>query len=106
MKALYLEADMFLLPSYLIEGQPLTIIEALNAGSPVIASNLGGTIDMLDQGREGHLIPPQSPAAIADAIHRLISRDVWRAASEAARSRYLRDYDEAVVLEKWKAVLD
>lgn len=104
-RSLHLASDVFVLPSYMIEGQPLAILEALNAGSPVIASNLGGIVDMIDDGREGYLIPPRSPLAIADAIQQLTPRPHWCAISRAARTRYLLDYSEDVVKEKWRRLV-
>ena len=104
-KAAHLGADVFLLPSYLIEGQPLSIIEAMNAGSPVITANIGGTAGMVEHGREGYLVPPKAPLAIADAIQHLLPVESWRNASQAARQQFLTDYSESTVLQKWLELL-
>ena len=104
-KSLHLGADVFILPSYLIEGQPLAILEALNAGSPVITTNLGGMVDMIEDGQEGYLVAPQAPLAIADAIQRLIPLEAWLSVSNAARNRYLQDYGAESVLVKWRELL-
>lgn len=104
-KKLHLSSDVFLLPSYLIEGQPLAILEALNAGSPVITCNVGGMVGMIETGVEGFLIKPRAPLAIADAIQKLIPADIWKAASQAARSRYLSDYSSASVLKQWQVLI-
>jgi glycosyltransferase involved in cell wall biosynthesis len=50
------------------EGTPVSLIEALAAGRPVVATAVGGTPDLLDQGRYGTLVPPADPKALAQAI--------------------------------------
>jgi glycosyltransferase involved in cell wall biosynthesis len=105
-KVLHLAADLFLLPSYLIEGQPLTIIEAMNAGSPVVTTRIGGMVDMIQHKVEGEFVPSKDPGAIAEAIMRLRDLTTWQNASKAARIRYLRTYSAPAVLEKWKRLLE
>lgn len=104
-KTLHLEAQVFILPSYMIEGQPLTIIEAMNAGSPVIASNNGGIVDMIQDQQEGYLVEPQDTEAIANAIELLTNKEVLLAQSKAARARYLRAYAPEIVLNQWLKLL-
>ncbi|MCU0241743.1 MAG: glycosyltransferase family 4 protein [Vicinamibacteria bacterium] len=50
------------------EGTPVALIEALAAGRPVIATEVGGTPDLLARGAHGRLIPPRSPSALAAAV--------------------------------------
>lgn len=66
------QADVFLFPSY-HEGLPYAILESLAAGTPVIASNVGGIPDAVIDGVHGLLIEPRDPVQIADAIRRLAS---------------------------------
>ena len=63
--------DMMVLPS-LFEGLPLSILEAMAAGKPVIATNIGGTSEAVTDGVTGLLVPPADPAALAGAISRLL----------------------------------
>ena len=70
-------ADLFILPSKW-EGMPMTIIEAMGTGLPVIASDVGGVADMITTGRNGLLIRPD-PRELADAIARLLEDDALRA---------------------------
>lgn len=51
------KGDVFLLPSR-YEGMPITLIEAMGSGMPIIASNVGGIPDMIEHGKEGLLIDP------------------------------------------------
>ena len=83
--------DIFVLPS-LYEGLPYTLMEAMAAGRPVIASRVGGNSDLIDEGENGLLVPPGDPAALAESLIWLLlapqERERMRAkALAAAQSR-------------------
>ncbi len=59
-------ADVVALPSYM-EGCPNVILEALASGRPVVATNVGGIPEILDDSC-GRLVPPRNPAKLADAL--------------------------------------
>jgi glycosyltransferase involved in cell wall biosynthesis len=63
--------DVAVLPSYR-EAQGLTILEAMALSRPVVASNVGGIPEMIEDGVSGLLVPPHEPSALADAILRLL----------------------------------
>jgi L-malate glycosyltransferase len=63
-------ADLFALPS-LSEGLSVCLLEAMAAGVPIVATNIGGNDEVLEDGRTGLLVPPASPAPLAEAIRRL-----------------------------------
>ena len=63
--------EAFVLPSH-AEGFPNAILEAQAAGLPVIATNVGGTPELVLDGKSGILVPPQNPAALAQAILRVL----------------------------------
>ena len=65
--AIYSDLDLMVLTSE-NEGTPLTIIEALAAGVPVVSTAVGGVPDLLEHGRLGGLVPPRNPDALAEAI--------------------------------------
>ena len=64
--------DVAVLPSYR-EAQGLTILEAMALSRPVVASNVGGIPEMIQDGVTGLLVPPHDPPALADAIVRLLT---------------------------------
>ncbi|HDS74240.1 MAG TPA: glycosyltransferase family 1 protein, partial [Firmicutes bacterium] len=66
--------DIFVLPSDW-EGLPISLIEAAAAGLPIVATDVGGCPEVVRDGENGFLVPPRDPAAVANAVERLI-RDV------------------------------
>ncbi len=63
--------DVAVLPSYR-EAQGLTILEAMALSRPVVASNVGGIPEMIQDGINGLLVPPHDPPELAGAIVRLL----------------------------------
>lgn len=70
------EYDVFILPS-LFEGMPITIIEAMAAGMPIIASNVGGIPDIITNGKNGILIKPEKEE-IVEALNKLACNEELR----------------------------
>ncbi|MFN3486623.1 MAG: glycosyltransferase, partial [Planctomycetota bacterium] len=77
--------DLFVQPS-LYESQGLAILEAMAAGRPVIATDVGGVRDVVRDGETGLLVPPKDPGALAAALVEL-ARAPERAGALAARAR-------------------
>lgn len=73
------------------EAFPNTIIEAMAAGRPVVATRVGGVADAVDDGETGALVPPGSPAQLAEAIARLLSSSECRYAMGTRAQRRARD---------------
>lgn len=69
--ALLADADLFVLPSR-SEAFPNGAIEAMAAGLPVVASRVGGLVDLIDEGRTGLLVEPDDARALAAAIESLV----------------------------------
>ena len=67
--------DLVVLPS-LYEGLPLSLLEAMAAGKPVIATAVGGVAEAILEGESGLLVRPADPPALAAAIRRLVSDPV------------------------------
>ena len=70
------------------EGTPVALIEAMAAGRPVVATAVGGTVDLLGDGARGRLVPPADPAALAEAIIQTLHHPE----DSAGRAQAARDY--------------
>jgi glycosyltransferase involved in cell wall biosynthesis len=68
------------------EGLPHVVIEAMWAGVPVVATNVGGTPELIEHGATGLLVPPADDRALRRAIQRLLADSVRRR-TMAARAR-------------------
>jgi glycosyltransferase involved in cell wall biosynthesis len=79
-------ADVFLLPSR-VEGLPLSVLEAMAAGVPVVATDIPGTREAVEHDVTGLLVPARDAEALAAAIGRVLGD----AASTAARLTRARD---------------
>ncbi len=88
----YRELDLYLNTS-LHEGIPMTILEAMAQGLPVVAPRVGGIGEIVEDGREGFLIDERTPRAFAEACL-LLQQDeaLWKRMSSAARKRALADF--------------
>jgi len=81
---LYGSLDVFVLPSRW-EGLSLALAEAVGAGIPTVATDVGGNREVIQSGSTGILVSPEHTDALADAIHRLLSdAELRRTVSERA----------------------
>ncbi len=75
------------------EGLPVALLEAMAAGRPIVATQVGGIPDAVRDGREGLLVPPADPSALAAAISALLADPIRTAElAAAARRRAATDY--------------
>jgi len=89
MPALYAAHDIFVFPS-LVEGMPLTLLEAMAGAMPVVTTNTCGMSDLIDNETNGLLVPAADAAALGKAIDRLrnspeLRRTLGLRAQESAR---------------------
>lgn len=91
-------SDLVVLPS-LYEGLPLSLIEAMAAGRPLVTTDIGGTRELVTHNVTGILVRPADPVALADGVARLVSSpELARRLANAARALALESYSaEAMV---------
>lgn len=99
--ARYLKAlDLFVLPS-VKEGLPYTVMEAMAAGVPIVATRVGGIPDLIDTQRSGLLVPPKNPQALAEAIAAIITHpDRARTMAGAAQRNIEEHFRMGAMLER------
>jgi glycosyltransferase involved in cell wall biosynthesis len=99
-RALLSQARIFVLPSTR-EGVPLSILEAMAAGLPVVASKVGGIPEVVDEGKTGFLCPPGDPAALTAALVTLLEDPVRsRQMGRAGQQVFERKFDVRLMLER------
>lgn len=100
-RPLYREHDLFVFPTHR-EGFPNVLLEAMEAGLPIVASRIGGIPDMIEDGKEGLLVEPRSATEVENAIRRLDEDPAFAARlGLAARQRVLERYAVDRVAEAW-----
>ncbi len=93
-------ADIFVLPSY-FEGLPMSVIEAMLSGLPVVASDISGVREQVVDGETGLLVPPRQTHPLAAALRRLVADPAMRQRmGEAGRTRARALFDEQAVLSR------
>jgi glycosyltransferase involved in cell wall biosynthesis len=103
--AILAASDIFVLPSH-FEGLPMSVIEAMLCGLPVVATGIRGPREQIVPDETGLLVPPATVAPLADALTRLVQDPGARArmgAAGLARARAL--YDERAVVDRTLDVL-
>ena len=95
-------SDVFVLSTNW-EGLPLSILEGMRAGLPVIATDVGGCSEAVTDGETGFLISRNDTAELSDRLERLLSsRQLLRSMGHAGRSRFERDFRlEAMLHKTW-----
>jgi glycosyltransferase involved in cell wall biosynthesis len=78
--------DACVLCSYTVETFPMAFLEAMALERPIVGTRVGGLPEMIDEGRNGFLVPPRDPEALAEALYRVVAdREVARAMGRESR---------------------
>jgi phosphatidyl-myo-inositol alpha-mannosyltransferase len=106
----YQSCDVFCAPNTGQESFGIVLLEAMAAGAPIVASDIPGYRDVVSNGVQGLLVEPQKPAAIADAVCRLLANPELRASMRRAGQEKAQAYDwprvAAQVLDYYAEVLE
>jgi glycosyltransferase involved in cell wall biosynthesis len=103
-----------LLPSFAVavlpsdrEGSPLSLLEYMQAGRPIVATRVGGVPEHVRDGVDAVLVPPRAPDAMAAAIDGLLDDPARaRQLGESARRRAASEFSAARVTERIEALYD
>jgi glycosyltransferase involved in cell wall biosynthesis len=93
------QADCLALCSFQ-ESAPVAIGEAMAAGVPVLAANVGGVAFMVEEGVTGRLVNPHADAEIKQALVKLLMQDNLSAMGAAAKTKALAEFHSATVARK------
>jgi sugar transferase (PEP-CTERM/EpsH1 system associated) len=98
--------DVFALSS-IAEGTPVTLLEAMACGRPIVATAVGGIPEVVQDGVNGALVPAGNPQALADALALYVdNRPRVAAHGAAARERIERHYSVAAMVGAYTALYD
>lgn len=108
---IYASADIFAAPSVTahdgnMEGFGLVIIEAMASGLPVVASNSGGIVDIVRDGKNGLLVEEKNIGQLSDKLNWILTHpDVYEAMRKDAVET-AKQYDYAAIAEKYHMVIE
>jgi glycosyltransferase involved in cell wall biosynthesis len=96
-------ADVFVLPS-LSEGFGIAALEAMAMGLPIIATKVGGLLEIIKDGENGFLVEPRNPVEIAEKCVLLLTNDDLRASISRNNREKAKDYSWEKVIERLEKV--
>jgi glycosyltransferase involved in cell wall biosynthesis len=103
----FFESVHVLAVSSVAEGTPLSIVEAMGAAVPVVATAVGGIPEQVTDGSTGYLVEPRDPAALAERIGSVLAdRDAAARLGEAGRARALGEFSVEAMTDKIEAVYE
>lgn len=91
-------------PSVVAETFGNVVTEGMSRGRAIVASRIGGIVDIIEDGRSGLLVPPGEPAALADVMQRLIDEPDLRTALGAGARRRVERFAASRVLPDYEAL--
>jgi glycosyltransferase involved in cell wall biosynthesis len=103
--AIYAEHDIFVFPS-LVEGMPLTLLEAMATAMPVVTTNTCGMADVVEDGLNGLLVPAADAGKLAESIERLCYSAELRKRLGLAGQETMRRYTWERVTEKLETIFE
>jgi glycosyltransferase involved in cell wall biosynthesis len=105
MNALLGETDVLAVPTFYPEGIPRILLEGAAAGCGLVASDTDGCREVIDHGRNGLLVPPREPDALAAAMRHLLD-DPQRREKLTAEARHdaVERFDLATIHDQWVEV--
>lgn len=100
-----LNRSSIFLNTSLIDNAPVSLVEAMAAGLPVVSSDPGGIPDLIEHGREGLLVPVGNALLLADAVCQVIHSPTLASELSARGRTRAQQSDWRQVLPRWMAIL-
>lgn len=98
------EYDIFLNTST-VDNTPVSVIEAMALGLPVVSTNVGGIPYLITDGHHGVLVPPNDPAAMANAVEELLSHPEKTHDRAISAREKVEEFDWDIVKKQWVELL-
>ncbi len=106
MALFYNSFDLFVLPSRR-EGISNTLLEAMASGLPVVATRVGGTPEIVEDGLTGQLVPADDPEAMAEAIFQYVNEpEIVKKHARTAREKAISAYSLKSMVDGYRAVYE
>lgn len=101
LREIFIFSDLVVLPSYMREGVPNSLIEAMAMGKPIVTTDNVGCREVVIHGKNGCLVPVRDTAALAGAINELLEdSNKLSLFGRESRLRVEREFDERIVFSK------
>lgn len=96
------DADCIVLPSYR-EGKGMTLVEGASMGKPLIATNVAGCKDVVDNGVNGYLCEVRNSIDLANKMKMILKRteEERKIMGEHGRKKVLKEFDEKIIIAKY-----
>lgn len=95
----YSSADVFVLPS-LYEGFPVSLLEAMATGTPIVATDVCGVSEFVRNGRNGYLVRPKDPKEIAERVLLILENSKLRETISKNNLNDSNNYDQSKLINK------
>ncbi|MGM0877161.1 MAG: glycosyltransferase family 4 protein [Bacillota bacterium] len=102
-KEICIASDVFVFPSYQ-EGLPVSVMEAMSAGLPIICSEIRGNTDLIENGVGGYLLNPEDTDGFAASIQNLLEDAQMREDMGMKNVDEVKKYDTSIVKEKMREI--
>jgi glycosyltransferase involved in cell wall biosynthesis len=98
------QSDVFLNTTN-VDNTPVSVMEAMACGLCVVSTNVGGLPYLIEDGRDGILVPADDSEAMAGAVNRIVGEPALASRLSSSARRKAEDWDWRAVLPKWEALL-